>query len=908
VSRTGNLSTKLNVQYTITGTASNGVDYLVLSGALTIPANESSAIIRVVPIDDRLIEEKETVIVRLSQLFWFAQPPPEDDYLVGTPNSALVTILDNDTSPPPPTNRPPTISIFTPANGSAFGAPADIAIAAEARDPDGWVATVEFFAGTNSLGIVTNGFAATLGLLPFPGGEGQGEGESPLAFPLPLIVANAPTLSVVTNNLVYVGANGGIIFFNGLTNSSPAFPFHVTWTNVPRGEYRLTAKATDNLGATATSGPVTVIVVGVDDLPVVSIRPPDNVAAEGVSSNGTINSGLVTVSRVGGPDAALTVFYLISGTASNGVDYLTLPDSTTIPAGTNSVSFAVTAIDDSQPENTEYASFKLKTNAAYRVGSPAVATVLIQDNDKALTNKPPTVAIVTPTNGAAFHAAVNILLRAEASDPDGDVLRVSFFAGDRLLGTTSNRPFSLMWSNVASGAYSISAKATDNLGGTGFSPAVRITVGDSTSSNQPPAIKITTPTNGASYAATAVVTIVAEAGDPDGLIRRIEFFANNDSIRLITNNSPAASSISVGFGWGPIAPGQYTLTARATDNLGATANSQEVHITVGPATPQPPVITRQPQDQSVAAGATARFSVEATGTAPLHYQWRSNEVAITGATSSVLEVANVTANQSGAKYSVVVSNESGAATSDPAVLTVLPPPPPPPPQTGAAVAMNNYDSHKPIQNADGSLASNAETYVQVWAGPVGEPLKLLSSSARTTTFKLSEPGFFDAGLGIVPDVTPGDPAQFQVRAWRGGTNFETASFRGNSIVFTQATGAVLPPPSIPNPAILLIPDPIVLQSVATQLVRSTGAWHEDSASAGATTRAPEIVAFSRLPGGESQLTIASDAGAKVTLQASTDLVHWESLGALNNPSGTLQVLDPGSAAHRHCFYRVLPEK
>jgi hypothetical protein len=256
---------------------------------------------------------------------------------------------------------------------------------------------------------------------------------------------------------------------------------------------------------------------------------------------------------------------------------------------------------------------------------------------------------------------------------------------------------------------------------------------------------------------------------------------------------------------------------------------------------------------------------------------------------------------------LAVPDDSGAA----ALLTVPPPLPPPPlpppplPPPGAAVAVNNYDSKKTINNADGSLAAIADTFVQVWGGPIGEPLKLLASSTGVRTFKLTEPGYFDLGIGIVPDVTPSGPAQFQVRAWRGGTNYETAIRRGVSLVFTQATGGVLPPPSIPNPAALLIPDAIVLRSV-NSLLATTGASHEESASAGATTRAPAIVAFSRLPGGESQLTIAIDAGAKVTLQASTDLVHWESLGALNNPSGTLQVLDPGSAAHGHCFYRVLP--
>jgi len=54
------------------------------------------------------------------------------------------------------TKFPSVVRILTPTNGSIFSTPADILICADARDPDGYVATVEFFAGTNSLGIRTN--------------------------------------------------------------------------------------------------------------------------------------------------------------------------------------------------------------------------------------------------------------------------------------------------------------------------------------------------------------------------------------------------------------------------------------------------------------------------------------------------------------------------------------------------------------------------------------------------------------------------------------------------------------------------------------------------------------------------------------------------------------------------------
>ena len=83
-----------------------------------------------------------------------------------------------------------------------------------------------------------------------------------------------------------------------------------------------------------------------------------------------------------------------------------------------------------------------------------------------------------------------------------------------------------------------------------------------------------------------------------------------------------------------------------------------------------PKITTQPADQTVAAGKNATFAVVATGTAPLTYQWRKNGAAIGGATSASFTTGGLTSADSGATYSVVVSNAAGTATSRGAKLTV----------------------------------------------------------------------------------------------------------------------------------------------------------------------------------------------------------------------------------------------
>ncbi|HZZ57411.1 MAG TPA: protease pro-enzyme activation domain-containing protein [Opitutaceae bacterium] len=83
----------------------------------------------------------------------------------------------------------------------------------------------------------------------------------------------------------------------------------------------------------------------------------------------------------------------------------------------------------------------------------------------------------------------------------------------------------------------------------------------------------------------------------------------------------------------------------------------------------PPVITSNPDSQTVAYGATANFSVTAAGSSPLAYQWYFNGSAIAGATASTVEVAGAGPANAGS-YQVVVTNPAGSATSAAASLNI----------------------------------------------------------------------------------------------------------------------------------------------------------------------------------------------------------------------------------------------
>ena len=109
----------------------------------------------------------------------------------------------------------------------------------------------------------------------------------------------------------------------------------------------------------------------------------------------------------------------------------------------------------------------------------------------------------------------------------------------------------------------------------------------------------------------------------------------------------------------------------AVSNSAGTVTSNSATLTVNPA-PVAPSFTVQPASQSVSAGQSATFTATATGTAPLSYQWKKNGNTIAGATASSYTTAATSVADSGAVFTVVVSNSVGSVTSSSATLTVNP--------------------------------------------------------------------------------------------------------------------------------------------------------------------------------------------------------------------------------------------
>jgi chitodextrinase len=462
----------------------------------------------------------------------------------------------------------PTVSISSPANNATFAAPASITINATAADSDGTVSKVDFYNGTTKLGTDTTSpysfawanVAVGTYSITAKATDNSGAVTTSAAITVKVNANVAPTVSVtapadnatfmapaaITINATATDTDGTISkveFFNGTTllGSDTTSPYSYAWSNVAVGTYSITAKATDDKGAAKTSTAVS-ITVAANSPPSVSISAPVNNATFVAPAAITINANAADT------DGTIAKVDFYNGTMLLGTD-TTSPYSyawANVAAGT----YALTA---------------KATDDKGAVTTSATVSVTVG------TNQAPTVSITSPAANASFAAPAAITINATAADADGTVSKVDFYNGTTLLGSDTTSPYSYAWSNVAAGAYTITAKATDNKGAVTTSGAVSITVAN----NQLPTISFNEPIidPNVDIYAPADITLGATASDPDGTITKVEFFKGATKLG-------EATSAPYRFVWANVATGTYSLTAKATDNKGAATTSAIKSLTV----------------------------------------------------------------------------------------------------------------------------------------------------------------------------------------------------------------------------------------------------------------------------------------------------------------------------------------
>ena len=169
-------------------------------------------------------------------------------------------------------------------------------------------------------------------------------------------------------------------------------------------------------------------------------------------------------------------------------------------------------------------------------------------------------------------------------------------------------------------------------------------------------------------------------------------------------------------------------------------------------TPVVPAITTQPTNQTILAGGTASFSVAASGTAPLSYQWQFGGTNILNATNALLTLTNVQLSQAG-NYSVVVSNVAGSTNSVNALLTVNVPVCTPAPSGLVALWQAEGNAYDSIGNNNGTPVGG----VSYTNGEVGQAFVFNDTSSyipvpASPSLNLGTNGGFTIEGWIKPDA------------------------------------------------------------------------------------------------------------------------------------------------------------
>jgi endonuclease/exonuclease/phosphatase family metal-dependent hydrolase len=360
--------------------------------------------------------------------------------------------------------------------------------------------------------------------------------------------------------------------------------------------------------------------------------------------------------------------------------------------------------------------------------------------------------------------------------------------------------------------------------------------------------------------------------------------------------------------------GNYSVVVT---NLVGSATSSNAVLNVSNA---PPVISIQPQNQNILASQSATFSVSASGTLPLNYQWLLGGTNISGATTNPFVLPNVQSTNAG-NYSVVITNIAGSVTSSVASLSIL--------FTNPVVfAQWNFNSAPPdASSSTGSTlpsfgngtASTIGGIVPSFVGgdPVLDPATADNTAWTTTTYPAATVNNKTAGVQFAVSTagkqnitiawsqrssnTGGKYFRLQYSTNGGSSFLDFPSAVIVTNVFSAFTNDLSVLINVNNNSNFVFRIVSEFQSTATGSGSATyiAAGAGSTYAGGGTTRfdmvtvsgtailtgAPAVLNATALTGGQFSFTVSGTAGLNYTVQSSTNLAatNWVPILTRNAP-------------------------
>jgi RHS repeat-associated protein len=390
---------------------------------------------------------------------------------------------------------------------------------------------------------------------------GMGPASAASASVTPATVPGAPTIGSATagNGQATVSfaaptSNGGSAITSYTLTSSPgaftstgsASP--IAMTGLANGtSYTFTVTATNAAGTGPASGASNTVTP--DTAPTVSISSP----SDGATGNAPANFSLTATANVG-----------VSGETIAGVQYYANGAAISGVLTGSPYSYSWTNVAGGSYTLTAQATDNFGT-----VGTSAPISVTVKNI--------PTATMTAPGDGSTFVQGATVALTANASASVGTVASVQFYDSGALLGTgtASGSAYTYSWgtnTSTRTGNHAMWVVVTDSLGNTASSSSINLTV----QADVAPYVLITSPTGSTAAIAPASVTFTAYVNVyiTGETVAGVQYYALGAPISGVLTSPPYT------FTWTNISAGNYSVTAKATDNYGTGGASSPAWLNI----------------------------------------------------------------------------------------------------------------------------------------------------------------------------------------------------------------------------------------------------------------------------------------------------------------------------------------
>jgi stringent starvation protein B len=355
-------------------------------------------------------------------------------------------------------------------------------------------------------------------------------------------VASAPTVSASTVTQPTCSVSTGTIVVNATGTGTleyslngGAYQSSATFSGLSVGVYTISVRT---VGSTCVASGSSVTITGVTGAPTVS-------ASTVTQPTCSVSTGTIVVNATG----TGTLEYRLNG----GV-YQTSATFSGLSVGSYII------------------SVRLVGSTCSTTGSTVVITAA---TGCCSTTIPPTITLTSPVNGGV--TASNLNFAATASDADGTISTVNFYwvtgitktgvVTRTLLGSDNTAPYTFTWTNIPGGNYNVQAEAVDNCGAATFSTISNVIILETMS------VIVTSPLSGQGFFVGQNITIASSVINYSSRsISKVEFFVNG--VKIGEDLTAPYTML-----WPNVPAGNYSISTKATDNIGGVWSSPTYLIT-----------------------------------------------------------------------------------------------------------------------------------------------------------------------------------------------------------------------------------------------------------------------------------------------------------------------------------------